>query len=311
MSSVVFSSETRARIDNQRARQMRGREELISKYGSISDFLSDTVLEIVNDEASTSLKSFYALYQRMFALEEEREPLSGFQTVLGFNRNPQVQGLFGPLQEAVMLLRARRSDNVIAAVNYIVMMYPAPQRPLLGFDGSCQINFLCVDPDFRGTGLGQHMLDCVDREARRLVASKTGAIDPDMFFTIEQNNPARMTPEQIETDAAVALVDPFERMNWWAKRGYRRLEFKYEQPPLSPNQRPCDFIDYFVRFPSDPGCATQKLAAGALFEHLRRFFFVSVGKFEIDLKHNPQWAQQKNYLESRLAICIASAGAGS
>ncbi len=304
MLAFPLSTETRALIDAQRARQEDVRQQIVSAYGSIAGYLGSMVTEMIEEPSPDLLKPFYALYERSFPLAEEREPLSGFTSVLAFNTNQQVQGLFGPTREVVMALRAPGSDVVVAAANYMIMMYPGPQRPYFGFDGSCQLNFLCVDAELRGMGFAQRLLDQLDLEVRRVVAEATGVAEPDLFFTIEQNNPARMTSGQIEEDAAAALIDPLERMRWWAKRGYRKLEFEYEQPPLSPDHKPCSYIDYFVRFPKARSSSTPALPASALLEHLRRFFFVGVGKFEIDMKRNAQWIRQKADLESRSAVPI-------
>jgi hypothetical protein len=39
-------------------------------------------------------------------------------------------------------------------------------------------------------------------------------------------------------------------------------------------------------------------------EHLRRYFFVSVGKFEIDMSGNAQWLQQERELRKLQSISI-------
>src|SRR5262249_10847017 len=114
------------------------------------------------------------------------------------------------------------------------------------------------------------------------------------FVTCEQNNPDRMTHEQLDEDLKAALIDPRERMAWWRRRGYRKLGFDYCQPPLSPDHEACTYIDYFVRF---SGSETHdSLPAGVLLEHLRRFFYVSVGKFERDMDEEPNWMRQRDQL---------------
>ena len=102
MPASPLSAETRTLIDAQRARQEHTRQKIVSAYGSIAGYLGATVTEVIEEPSPDLLKPFYALYERSFPLAEEREPLSGFTSVLAFNTNQQVQGLFGPIREAVM-----------------------------------------------------------------------------------------------------------------------------------------------------------------------------------------------------------------
>lgn len=297
MSSVALSATTRSRIEEQIAGQTAGREKIIEHCGSIASFLDGLSIEVIDTPSSPLLQPFYALYERCFPLEEEREPLEGFKTVLAFNTDDDVQGLYGPIHEFVLVVRVPGSDTCVAAANFAVHAYPEPQRAPGGFDGSCQLNFLCVEPSLRAIGLGQFVLGEVDRIVRRTLANRTGRAAPRYFTTIEQNNPLRMSGEQIEEDAAAALIDPYDRLRWWSRRGYRKLDFSYVQPPLSLAHEPCLYIDYYVRFSNQADAASGTLDAAVLLEHLRRFFFVSVGKFEIDMARNPQWISQRAALE--------------
>jgi hypothetical protein len=137
------------------------------------------------------------------------------------------------------------------------------------------------------------------------VAGKTEASAPLTFVTIEQNNPARMTPEQRRADLEAAGIEPDRRLRWWANKGYRRLDFPYQQPPLSPDVEACAYLDYYARVPGDPDRRLRSLPADILAEHLRRFFFVSVGKFAGDMGSNPEWLRQKDYLSGRSEIPFA------
>src|SRR6185436_11277068 len=116
------------------------------------------------------------------------------------------------------------------------------------------------------------------------------------FVTCEQNNPARMSAAQLDADMAAALIDPYERMRWWRSRGFAKLAFDYCQPALNPGQEPCRYIDFFVRFVGDQPSRRRALPAPLLAEHLRRYFFVSVGKFEQDMRRDPTWVGQRDAL---------------
>jgi hypothetical protein len=113
-----------------------------------------------------------------------------------------------------------------------------------------------------------------------------------------------MTTEQLTADIEASGMDPCDRLAWWTRRGYRKLGFAYRQPPLNPGQQPCNYLDYYVRFPD--GITPATLAAATLAEHLRRLFFVSVGKLEVDMAVNCEWIAQRDDLVARDTIAITS-----
>ena len=268
-----------------------------AEYGSFENYMTKLELIDIDQPQSPLLIDFYSLYERNFPLAEEREPLLGFDTVLAFNKNAQVQTSFGPLYEAITIVRECGGQTVIAAVNYTVMSFPGDQRAVLGFDGSCHLNFICVDKMLRGVGVATALLDYVETRVAAVVAKETGAAAPRVFITCELNNPVRMTAEQIETDAAAALICPLERQHWWSQRGFDRLDFAYEQPPLSAWHKPCTYVDLYVHVPTGPNFNGRSMQTAPLVEHLRRFFFGCVGKFQVDMMRNEQWLRQKRDLE--------------
>ena len=214
----------------------------------------------------------------------------------------------GPFYEAITIVRGHGGQKVVAAANYTIMSYPGRQRAVVGFDGSCQLNFICVDKTLRGVGLAQALLSHINAKITDVVSSETGVAAPRIFITCELNNPARMTAEQIETDAAAALLDPLQRKQWWSNRDFARLDFPYEQPPLSAQHQPCAYIDCYLRIPDDDMRNIRSFKTAPLLEHLRRFFFCCVGKFEIDMTRNEQWLRQQKYLEERDVIPILQPG---
>jgi GNAT superfamily N-acetyltransferase len=263
------------------------------------------IIDIAEPDDSR-LTAFYDLYSRIFVLEEEREPLDAIRTILRLNREPAVQAEFGPLREQIAVALDPATGAAIGLANYILYAYP---RAAGRFDGSCQLNFLCVDPGHRGRGLAGRLLEHVDERLRGFVAAETGSSSPLAFITIEQNNPARMTPEQRRADLDAAGIAPERRSRWWAAKGYRRLDFPYRQPPLSADVEACAYLDYYARVPGDADLRVTSLPADRLAEHLRRFFFVSVGKLAVDMEANPEWLAQKAYLSGRSEVALTTAGA--
>jgi hypothetical protein len=137
---------------------------------------------------------------------------------------------------------------------------------------------------------------------RRFIVTKAPNAGNKFFITCEQNNPSRMSAEQLQEDFEAGGIVPAARLKWWQKKGYRRLDFRYEQPPLYPGADPCTYLDYYARVSDESRSGIDSTASAILLEHLRRFFFVSVGKFAFDMSNNSQWLQQKRELESRSEI---------
>lgn len=296
MAKSILSPASRQLIQTQLAREDRFRRDTLNACGSTAAFVQALQAETFDSSASPLLEPFYLLYERCFPLREEREPIEGFARVLDLNRDEQAQERYGPSHEFVTVAKREASPDIVAAANFIVMPYDRTSRDRYGFTGSCQLNFLCVAPEVRGVGIAQHMLDHVDAIVARKLTDVTAEARPAWFTTIEQNNPGRMTQEQIERDAAAALIDPAVRGQWWSKRGFRKLAFNYVQPPLSAEHDACTYIDFYAQL-AGAAKSADALPAAALLEHLRRFFFISVGKLETDMEANDHWLSQKKRLE--------------
>lgn len=262
----------------------------------------------ISEPDDSRLPTVYDLYARVFVLEEEREPLDGFRTILGFNRDPAVQADFGPLREQIAVALEPSTGAAIGLANFVLYAYPEAERAPGRFDGSCHLNFLCVDEHHRGKGVAGRLLQHVDERLHAFLTAETRSPEPAAFITIEQNNPARMTPEQQRADLEAAGIDPERRSRWWAALGYRQLDFPYRQPPLGADVEACTYLDFYARVPGAPDMQVPGLPADRLAEHLRRFFFVSVGKFAGDMGANPEWLAQKAFLSCRSDIALIDAG---
>lgn len=247
------------------------------------------------------LPAFYQLYGKVFTLPEEREPIEGFQTVLHLTADPAIARDFGPISERITIALDSTSGNVVGATNYIFYGYGDAWRKY-GFAASCQLNFICVDQEQRARGTAALLLRDLDEKLAAFSRANVRDVTGDLFITCEQNNPRRMTEAQLAADSQASGIDPYDRLAWWVRRGYRRLDFAYRQPPLNPGQEPCDYLDYYVRFPN--GEAPLSLPAPILAEHLRRFFFVSVGKLQIDMNANREWTMQRDDLAARRVIAV-------
>ena len=245
-----------------------------------------------------ALPDFYSLYSAIFTLPEEREPIEGFQQVLRLNGDATVQAKFGPLSEEILLAIDRASGAVIGAANYITYRYPGS-----GFEiaVSCQLNFLCVAAAWRNRGIAGQLLEQLEIDLRRQAGGENSRNS--VFVTCEQNNPEKMTADQLADDLAASGIDARDRLRWWRRHDYRRLLFPYIQPPLNPGQAACAYLDYYIHFAN--GAHPDAIASAILREHLRRFLAVSVGKLMIDLDQNPQWIAMKEFLSAHQEIGIS------
>lgn len=298
---MQLAAQTIETINQQKQRESRFRARIISHFGSTTAFVDSLHVTVFDSPAAPFLTAFYALYERCFPLEEERESIEGFAKVLALNRDAQAQATSGPSEEYVAVALSSQTGRVIGASNYILMPYGRALASSSGFDGSCQLNFLCVDPDHRGAGIARRLLHLVREHCDRRFAFPSRRNVPSWFITIEQNNPDRMSAKQIEDDAIAALIDPSDRSQWWHKNGFRKLALNYVQPPLSEAHEPCTYIDYFAQ----ANATHQYLPAIALLEHLRRFFFLSVGKLEVDMEANEAWQMQQAQLQATKLVSFA------
>jgi hypothetical protein len=290
------------KILEQHRSQCRAVADQISQdYGSIASYCRSLKLETITDRKDSILHEFYHLFEDVFTLEDEREPIEGFQEVLRFNSDMNAQAEFGPFLEPIFVLREPKTKELVAAANAAFYAYPERGKGYK-FDASCQLNFILVREDLRGLGLANELLRILERDLTAFANRYCG--QSRTFITCEQNNPARMNEEQIIVDARAALIDPYDRTLWWRRRGFSRLDFPYVQPPLSAEQETCDYLDYYVRIGGGATPEETSLPAAVLLEHLRRFFFVSVGKFATDMTVNPQWLAVQELLSKRDGVAM-------
>jgi GNAT superfamily N-acetyltransferase len=284
-----------------KARQIR------NAHTSEEAYRQTLVLETIDHPSDARLKEFYRLYEAIFTLADERESFEGFEKVLGFNEDATIQRDFGPLREIIFALRDPNDGTYVGAANFALYAYPGAQYHF-PFDASCQLNFLLVREDLRGVGIATELLRMAEATTAEFGEQHCGSSRA--FMTCEQNNPIKMTAEQTAADAAAALIDPLDRMAWWRRRGFRRLEMPYVQPPLDASLEACTYLDYYVRFQGDLGIMPETIPSSVLLEHLRRFFTVSVAKFAVDIQQDASWRSMASFLakQSQIAITPRSPG---
>jgi GNAT superfamily N-acetyltransferase len=285
-----------------RARCAEKIRQIRTTYGSTEAYRKTLGLETIDRPHDTGLEEFHRLYRSVFTLEDESEPIEGFAKVLSFNWNAHIQRDLGPFIEPIFVLRDPADGTLAGAANFVIYAYPG-RREAFTFDASCQLNFLLVRDDLRGLGIALDLMDYMEAEIAKFARQHCGTHRT--FTTIELNDPSRMTAEQIDADARAALIDPADRTAWWHKRGFRRLELPYVQPPLSADVEACTYLDYYIRCVAPADAQINAIPSAILQEHLRRFFTVSVGKFATDMEQNPEWLTIMQFLSRNALVGVA------
>ena len=125
----------------------------------------------------------------------------------------------------------RKEDGRLAKNNYHVIVVLDGDKPVGGSisdylvePNAGVIEYLVVQPDHRGTGLGGHLLEHTERLLHQDADRSRGR--PLDWIVGEMDDPY-VTPEPTNR------FDPFTRARLWHNWGYRMLDFPYVQPALS------------------------------------------------------------------------------
>ncbi len=90
------------------------------------------------------------------------------------------------------------------------------------------IEFLTIEPPERRRGLGAALARHVQSRMAKAADERGASL---AFVMAEMNDP-------FEHGRIADNVDPFDRLRFWHRLGYRRTMFPYVQPPLSAQQSP-------------------------------------------------------------------------
>ncbi|WPH04517.1 GNAT family N-acetyltransferase [Acrodontium crateriforme] len=279
-------------------------EEICAIYGSKVAYRKTLVVERIERSDDPRLTEFYQLYLSNFTLEHEQESLEGFAKVLDFNWDSKIQRDYGPFFEPIILLRDPANNELVGAADFALYAYPIQSSEYSGIDASCQLNFLVVRDTLRGVGIAFDLLNHVEMELLQFANQHTGQSPHKVFTTIEMNNPRRMTAEQLDEDATAALMDPNDRTIWWQKQGFYRLDLPYVQPALAPGGEACRYLDFFIRSKFSTEESPKEIPSFVIQEHVRRFFYVSVGKFETPMDDNVEWKEIVEFLGRHPSVKI-------
>lgn len=253
------------------------------------DLVQTIKIQSVQDTDTEEFRRIYDLYRRIFTLEEETESFDGLCASMALNGNPDLKRKYGPFQE--IWLSARTPEGRLAGgADFNVFILPEKAC------ATVHITYIFTDACCRNAGIGSALLQHIESEARHWVASQGFPLDYPLHVFCEQNAPECMSPEEYRRDAEAAGLDPCQRLIWWHKKGFRRLDTEYVQPPLSPQGKACTNLSLNVK-------TSKRLFPSAIVSgHLRRFFYIAV--FKARTSHDAQTEEILRKIEATGSIPV-------
>lgn len=249
------------------ARQNQVRLDVMSRFGDPAFFRDSLKLEMINRPGHPDFPELYDFYASFFTLPDETETFEGFEATLKLNTDPVSVERFRQNEETWLYLREPDKGQIIAGVDFSTYLLPESLQKAHGFSGTNHIIYIFVKPEYRSLGIATHLLKLAEDYARDFCGGG------EVLFFCEQNAPELMTAEEYFSDNLNALIDQCERLKWWDRLGYKRLNFNYVQPPLNPGMEPCVNLTFNVR-----AAGVLAIPAVLVKAHLERFFLIAVFK---------------------------------
>ncbi|MEK6959206.1 MAG: GNAT family N-acetyltransferase [archaeon] len=274
-------------------------DRIIKRYSSTEKFIASLEPKLIDSPKSRDFHKLYKLYDTIFELPEEKTDEKGFLSILALNDSKDFKKALGKFQEAWIYLEDPSTKEVIAGVNFDVFASGKEN----GIDGTVAVIYTFVKPDYRYFGLGKKLLECMENYASNFLSGKTGkdAVISNARFMKnilcfgEVNDPAKLDLLKYYDDLASAKIDPCDRAVWWMKRGYRKLDFEYVQPPLSSSQKKCNYTSIYVK------SNKKSIPSSVALEHMKKFFSFTIFSSP-DISKNPFFLDTKKKLSKSKII---------
>lgn len=167
-----------------------------------------------------------------FPLEDERDPVESWEHLLSDEARSSLED---PAWHLLLVFdqKDRNKTNILAGGAF--EHYAKSNCALL--------TYVVIHPDCRGQGLARqliaHEVAILQRDARQ----RCQAGDCRAVFA-EMNSPQRIQEAQ-------DVMNPALRLKIFDKIGFRKLDFDYIQPPLSPEQQKCKDLVLAI-YPGSP-----------------------------------------------------------
>ena len=209
-------------------------------------------MKVFTSADAEGFSDLYSIYRSVFPDENETEDMDGIRASLALVGDEALVSRYGRFEE--FWIADGEEGRFRGGVNYTSFEIPS-----LGIT-TAHINYLFTARAERRRGTGSALLEKVKEQS--------GAA----YIFCEQNDPDFMTEEEIAEDFTAAGISMRDRLLWWNRRGFGRLDMRYIQPPLSPGKEAAKGMSLNV-WPS-----SDSVPSGVVEEHLRRFFYISVLK---------------------------------
>ncbi|MFT3924236.1 MAG: hypothetical protein QM778_17000 [Myxococcales bacterium] len=219
-------------------------------------------------ERKVTLDALYRLYEELFPLPEEREPIEAFYEIMGLNENAPLQAQLGPWREYVVGLHPSEGGPIVGG--HIFGVTTSAAHVAHGYQASAQCIYTFLRKDVRGRRAIEEFKRYFEDTALKTFGLDPGPSGPPLLF-FEVNNPLRMSAADIAADTATS-ANPYLRYEYWRGRGFRPLDFDYVQPALREGVAPVRYLDLFCSAQGDA------IPAEVLRNHLRAFVSISVRK---------------------------------
>src|SRR5690349_21398772 len=131
-------------------------------------------LDLIDGAGDPNLPRFYALYEQIFTLPDERESYDGFDEVFGFNHDERLLARFGFFNESAICPSDRQTGQLVAASNFASYALPTELRAATGVDGTGHVVYLFVRPDFRMLGIAARLMRVMKRYAQNVLQGRRG-----------------------------------------------------------------------------------------------------------------------------------------
>lgn len=199
------------------------------------------------------LNDFLKGYNDAFPDPNNYETPEQFATWLNNpHHRSDLQSLFGPFAACVLTIRDHH--QVVAAAAF----------DLFGTTRSIHLSSAYTHPDHRRKGLLRALIDQI-----RWVANELSGLPKPYTIVLETENPLTCPPSS---------QDPTNRLRMWGHMGLDLIDIPYKQPPLSDHHQAIDYLLLGVL----TSHTLDTLSATWLFDHLTRFFVLSVFKGDIE-----------------------------
>ena len=213
----------------------------------------DLRIELVQDPNDPVWQTVYEKYCNSFLIEDERETLDSLKGYV-------FDSAADPTEDSKdSLLVMMKSDEVVAV--YIINWSKISEKLSAGIG-----MYLFTDRAHRGQGLATLLVNQGEiflmNQAKEMGTELIGVI-------VEVNNPFKMDHETLALDNKT--MNPYQRIIFWKKRGFLKIDFCYEQPALKPQGKTAPYLDlYFKPLLTE---FSNGLPKELLLEAMKKYFF--------------------------------------